>query len=221
MRKYIRNMRKKRPIDALFPKARRDILSATYGQPDRWWYLTELAQRFNTTPSSLQRELQSLVSSGILRQKRDGRRIYFQAEVASPIFDELHGIIVKTLGVEEALKEALAQFGDRAACAFLYGSVARRQEHSLSDVDLMVVGSVGLFELSPILRKLEKKFGRELNATCYSPKEFRKKVEAENHFIMILLNNEKIFLKGDKDALESLAYEPDQARVSEIETHKL
>src|SRR5947209_20294123 len=107
MRKYIRNMRKKRPIDALFPKARRDILAATYGQPERWWFLSELAQQLNTSPSSLQRELKSLISSGILRQRRDGRRTYFQAETASPIFSELHGIVIKTLGIAEALKDIL------------------------------------------------------------------------------------------------------------------
>lgn len=203
-------MRKKRPIDALFTKARRDILSATYGQPDRWWYLSELAQQFNTTPSSLQRELQSLVSSGILRQRRDGRRTYFQAESDSPIFGDLRGIIVKTLGVEEALKAVLAKFGDRVAFAFLYGSAARRQEHSLSDVDLMVIGSVGLSELSPSLLMLEKKFGREINVKCYSLKEFRNKVEAENHFVMNVLKNERTFLKGDKDELESLAFNRDR-----------
>lgn len=205
LRKYIRNMRKKRPIDALFPKARKNIIAATFGQPDRWWYLSELAQQFNTTPSSLQRELQSLVSSGILRQRRDGKRTYFQAESASPIFGELQGIIVKTLGIEEALKEALAKFGDRVACAFLYGSVARRQEHALSDVDLMIIGSVGLSELSPSLQMLEKKFGREINVKCYSPKEFRNKVAAENHFVTSVLKGEKTFLKGDKHELESLA----------------
>lgn len=211
MRKYIRNMRKKRPIDALFPKARRDILAATYGQPEQWWYLSELAQQLNTTPSSLQRELQSLVSSGILRQRKDGRRTYFQAESASPIFGELQGIISKTLGIEEALKDVLAEFGDHLACAFLYGSVARQQEHTLSDVDLMVIGSVGLSELSPLLRMLEKKFGREINVTCYSPKEFQRKVKAGNHFLMNVLQGEKTFLKGDERELENLAGKPDRA----------
>jgi predicted nucleotidyltransferase len=207
----LRNMRKKRPIDALFPKARRDILAATYGQPDRWWYLSELAQQFNTTPSSLQRELQSLVSSGILRGKRDGRRTYFQAESASPIFGELRGIIVKTLGVEGAFKEVMAKFGDRIACAFLYGPVARRQEHALSDVDLMIIGSVGLSELSPSLRILEKMFGREINVKCYSPVEFREKVEDENHFVTSVLKGEKTFLKGGEDELESLAGKRDRS----------
>ena len=211
MRKYIRDMRKKRPIDALFPKARRDILAATYGQSERWWYLSELAQQFNTTPSSLQRELQSLVSSGILRRKRDGRRTYFQAESASPIFGELRGIIVKTLGVEGALKEVITKFGDRIACAFLYGSVARRQEHALSDVDLMLIGSVGLSELSPSLRMLEKKFGREINVKCYSPVEFREKVEDENHFVTSVLKGEKTFLKGGEDELESLTGKRDRS----------
>lgn len=198
-------MRKKRPVDALFPRTRRDILAATYGQPGRWWYLSELAEHLHTTPSSLQRELRSLVSSGILRRRRDGKRIYFQAESESPIFDELRSIITKTLGVADALKTALAKFGDRVACAFLYGSVAQRQEHTLSDVDLMVIGSAGLAELSPPLRALEKKFKREVNVTCYSTEEFRKKVEAQNHFVMNVLGKEKVFVKGDKNELERLA----------------
>ena len=203
-------MSKKRPVDALFTKTRRDILAATYGQPERWWYLSELADHLDTTPSSLQRELQSLVSSGILRQRRDGKRTYFQAESESPIFDELRSIITKTLGVADTLKDTLAKFDGRIACAFLYGSVARQQEHILSDVDLMVIGSVGLAELSSPLRTLEKKFKREFNVTCYSPEEFRKKVEDQNYFVMNVLGQEKIFLKGDNDGLESLAGKPDR-----------
>lgn len=103
------------------------------------------------------------------------------------------------------------RFGDHIACAFLYGSVARRQEHPLSDVDLMIIGTIGLSELSPSLRTLEKKFAREINVKCYSPKEFRNKVEAENHFVMSVLKGEKTFLQGDKDELEGLAGKRDRA----------
>jgi predicted nucleotidyltransferase len=204
-------MRKRRLIDALFPKTRQGILAATYGQPGRWWYLSELAGQLNTAPSSLQRELKSLVASGILRQRRDGRRLYFQAETESPIFPELSGLVAKTLGVTEALKTTLAKFGDRVACAFLYGSVARRQEHALSDVDVAVIGRVGLADLSSPLRALERKFGRAFNVTCYTPEEFRRKVEARNHFVASLLKGKKIFLKGGADELESIAGEPDRA----------
>lgn len=173
--------------------------------------MSELAGQLNTTPSSLQRELRSLVASGILRQRRDGKRLYFQAESESPIFPELCGLVTKTLGISEALKSALAKFGNRVACAFLYGSVARRQEHALSDVDLVVIGRIGLADLSAPLRALERKFGREFNVTCYMPEEFRRKVEARNHFAVSLLQGEKVFLKGGADELEAIAGEPDRA----------
>src|ERR1041385_1160756 len=211
MRKYIRNMRKNRPIDVLFPKTRRDLLAATFGQPEQWWYLSELAEHLNTTPSSLQRELKYLVSSGILCKRRDGKRTYFQAEKELPIFDELHSIFAKTLGVADAPKNALAKFGDRIRCAFIYGSVARNEEHALSDVDVMVIGSVGLSDLSPPLRTLEKRFKREFNVKCYSPEEFRKRVREHNHFVLNVLEKEKLFLRGDEDELESLAGEPNRA----------
>jgi predicted nucleotidyltransferase len=173
--------------------------------------LSELAGHLNTAPSSLQRELRSLVASGILRQRRDGRRLYFQAETESPIFAELSGLVAKTLSVAEALKSALTKFKDCVACAFLYGSVARWQEHALSDVDLVVIGQVGLADLSAPLRALERRFGREFNVTCYTPEEFRRKAEARNHFVMSLLQDEKVFLKGGADELESIAGEPGRA----------
>ncbi len=201
-------MRKKRLVDALFPKTRRGILAAIYGQPDRWWYLSELAEHLHTRPSSLQRELGSLAASGILRQRQDGRRTYFQAESDSPVYPELRGIVVKTMGMASALHDGMGKFGDRIACAFLYGSIARREDHALSDADIMFIGSIGLSDLSPALRRLEKKFGREFNATCYAPGEFRKKVKEENHFILNVLAGEKIFLKGDAHELESLAGRP-------------
>lgn len=208
LRNYIRNMRKVRPIDALFPKTRRELLAATFGQPERWWYLSELAGYLNTTPSSLQRELKSLVSSGILRQRRDGKRAYFQAEKELLIFDDLRSIFMKTLGVADALKNTLAKFDDRIRCAFIYGSVARHEEHALSDVDLIVIGSVGLSDLSPVLRILEKRFKREFNVKCYSPEEFHNKVKERNHFVLNVLKKEKVFLWGDKNELESLVGKP-------------
>lgn len=204
-------MRKKRPIDALFPKTRREILSATFGQPERWWYLSELAEHLNTTPSSLQRELKCLISSGVLRQRRDGKRSYFQAEKELPIFDELRRIFTKTLGVADALKNALAKFGDRIRCAFIFGSVARNEEHALSDVDVMVIGSVGLSDLSSPLRALEKRFKREFNVRCYAPEELRKRVRGRNHFVLSVLEKEKLFLWEDEEKLKSIAGEPSRA----------
>lgn len=194
-------MRKKNPIDALFPKIRQKLLAATYLQPEKWWFMSELAAFIETTPSSLQRELNTLVESGIMRSRRDGNRLYFQAETDSPIFAPLRELLGQTLGVTENIKEALLSFKDKINFAFIYGSVARKEETTQSDVDLMIIGSSGLAEISPILSDLERKFNREINATCYSLSEFRKKVGSGNHFLTEVLEREKIFLIGDENEL--------------------
>ncbi|MGB6826533.1 MAG: hypothetical protein WBE41_00730, partial [Terracidiphilus sp.] len=64
-------MRNSSVLTALFPQVRQGVLAATLGQPDKWWYLSELAGRLGTSPSSLQRELSSLVASGILMHRRE------------------------------------------------------------------------------------------------------------------------------------------------------
>ena len=211
-------MRKKNPIDALFPKIRQNILAAIYSQPERWWFMSELAAFIKTAPSSLQRELESLVKSGILRSRRDGNRLYFQAEIDSPIFAPLRELIGQTLGIAEKLKESLSPLEKKIRWAFIYGSVARREEHTLSDVDLMFIGAVGLADISPILCELERRFNREINATCYSAEEFTEKIRSENHFLMSVLKKEKIFLIGDKDELEQFAIQSDGATTRHQQT---
>lgn len=197
-------MRKSNLANVLFPKTRQGILAATYGQPERWWYLSELAALMRTSPSSLQREVESLSCAGVLRKKRDGNRVYFQAESDSPIFDSLYELVNQTLGVVPALSEAISPFANKIVCAFVYGSVARGDEYALSDVDLLVVGAVGLAELAPVLRELEKKFNREFNVNCYTGAEFKDKVKKENHFITEVLKNEKIFILGGENELDKL-----------------
>lgn len=201
----IRIMRIKNPINALFPPVRQVILAATYGQADRWWFLSELASFAGKTPSSLQRELKALAASGILRTKRDGNRLYFQAEADSPIFEPLRGLIEQTLGVKDGLREAIEPLIDRIDIAFIYGSVARNEDKALSDVDIIVVGEIGLSDLSKVLRPLETKFGREFNATCYRREEIKRKLKGGNHFLKSVLEKEKTFLVGDANELDELA----------------
>jgi predicted nucleotidyltransferase len=122
----------------LFPTVRGDVLAATLTQPDKWWYLSELAQFLGTSLSSLQRDLKALVDGGILEARREGTRAYFKADTGSPVFPELRGLIDKTAGVVPTLRTVLRPFERRIACAFVYGSVARREEHARSDIDLLV-----------------------------------------------------------------------------------
>jgi predicted nucleotidyltransferase len=207
MRNNIRNMRNSSVLTALFPQVRQGLLAATLTQPSKWWYLSELADRLGTTPSSLQRELSSLVASGILAHRREGTRTYFKAETRSPIFRELQQLFEKTIGMIPIMEHILEPFGNKIQCAFVYGSVARNREHATSDVDLMVIGQAGLADLSPALRKAEQRLGREVNATVYSPGEFREKVLSHDHFLTTVLRGRKHFLRGGQSDLDEIVGE--------------
>src|SRR2546426_9040055 len=153
-------MRTRTSLDVLLPKTRQAILAATFLDPQRWWYMRELARHLEVTPSSLQRELDSLVRGGILRQKREGKHVYFRAATDSPLFEELRRLMLKTTGLADVIRKALEPVTGRIRWAFIYGSLARSEEHSASDVDLMIVGHVGLADLSKSLRKAEQEIGR-------------------------------------------------------------
>ena len=192
-------------LDSLFPTVRQGVLAATLTRPEKWWYLSELANFLHTRPSSLQRELISLEQSGILQQRTDGRRTYFKAETRSPIFRELRSIFEKTLGLIPTLRVALRPFESKILCAFVYGSIARREEHATSDIDFMVIGKVGLGDLAPSLRKAEKRLGREVNVTNYSVDEFRNKVAEGDHFLTTVLKGTLQFVKGEPRDLDAIA----------------
>jgi predicted nucleotidyltransferase len=209
-------MRKSSALDALLPGIRGGVLAATLTQPDKWWYLSELAEFLRTTPSSLQRELKALVTAGILEQRRDGTRTYFKAEARSPLFGDLRGLLEKTAGVLPVLGHALNPFGGQIDCAFVYGSVARNHEHALSDVDLMVIGTVGLAALAPTLRKAESRLGREINVTSYSAREFRRKVTSQDHFLSEVLRAPKEFVKGGQRDLDTIVGEARRPAPSNI-----
>jgi len=194
-------MRKSPILDALFPDVRQGILAATLLSPEKSWYLSELAEHLGTSPSSLQRELESLARSGILERRQDGRRTYYRADRAAPVFNELRALFSKTAGIIPVLKSELERFAEKIKWAAVYGSVARGEERGASDIDLLVVGSVGMTELVPVLRRLEARFGREVNVTRYSEGEFIAK-RRQDRFLNSVLKGKLITVIGSADELE-------------------
>jgi len=198
-------MRKSNPIDPLINKTTQGLLAATVLQPDRWWYLSDLAKHLRRRPSSLQSPLFALVSAGILSRRKEGNRVYFQANLNCPFLPELQGLMAKTVGLVEVLCETFLPLKDRLEVAFIHGSVAKSSEVAASDIDVIAIGSLGLADLSPVLEKAEERLGRPVNASVYSPQEFAKKIAAKNHFLCAVLDKEKLFVLGEPNDLERIA----------------
>ena len=97
----------------------------------------------------------------------------------------------------DVIRDVLKPLANRIQWAFIYGSVARSDEHSASDVDLMIIGQVGLADVSSPLRKAERRLKRAVHPTTYALDEFGGKVKSNNHFIATVLRSKKLFILGD------------------------
>ncbi len=193
--------RTRRGADALFPQIRKRILAVLLMQPERAWFASDLARHLRVPKTSLQRELENLHSAGIIRRRVEGKHVYYQAERQSPLFPELRGLMAKTAGLVDVVREALRPLVKRIDLAFIYGSVARAEEGPASDVDLLVVGEVGLSDLALPLRKAGRTLSREVNPTVYARDEFKRKASGES-FLSALLDRERLFVVGSENDLE-------------------
>jgi len=183
------------------------VLSLLYGRPEQRFYLRQIVRETGASLGAAQRELETLLRGGIIERTTEGRQVYFAANAASPIFNELRSIVLKTAGVVDVIRECLRPLAGRVRAAFVFGSVARGTLRTGSDVDLMVVGDASFSEVATAIAPAQERIGRDVNATLYTPAEFRTKAESGHHFLSTVLKQPRLFAIGGPDELERLAEE--------------
>lgn len=179
-------------------------MGALFGQPDRSFYATELIAAVGGGSGAVQRELARLEESGLVGARRIGNQKHFQANRQSPIFNELRGIVLKTFGVADVLRAALAPLAKQVRAAFIYGSLAKGTDTASSDIDLMIIGdNITYPDVIGALEKSGSSLGREINPTLYKPGELQKKVADGNGFLGRVLQQPRIFLLGSDDDIQA------------------
>jgi predicted nucleotidyltransferase len=189
------------PAALLFGAYRRDVLARLLLHPEESLHVRELARALGKPPGTLLRELNALAAAGVLVRRPVGNQVHFQANPASPIYEELRGILKKTVGVADVLREALAPLAPRIRAAFIYGSVARGDERPGSDLDVMIVGETSSAEVVEALAPAQAELRREVNPNVFPALEFRKKLAARDPFLARVLADRRIFVMGGEDEL--------------------
>lgn len=182
---------------------RRRVLGLLLLQPDKTYHVREIARLTETSPGTLHKELSRLAQAGLLTREKVGNQIHYGANRRCPIFEELAGILRKTSGLADVVLDALTPLSKRIKVALIYGSVARGEERSGSDVDLLLIGSVGFADAVKAVHPAQDRIGREINPAVMTVAEFRKR--AGEPFLREVLAGEKLFLIGDEDELGKLA----------------
>ena len=191
--------------DVLFGKGRGAILGLLYEHPDQAFYYRQLTRELKgLSVGTLQRELATLSQLGLIERSAVGKQVFYRANRNHPIFPELRALVAKTVGAIPTLRSALAPLADRISVAFVYGSMARREEKAESDIDLLIVGKLELEDVIARLGNVEVSLRRPVNPTVYSPAEFRTKLTSGNHFLNSVVRGDKAFLIGDEDELRKV-----------------
>ena len=192
-------------IDALFSKVRQRVMGIFFSQPSARFQLNQIIALANSGRGAVQRELENLVGAGILQQSViDGRKLY-EVNRQSPIFEELRGLILKTVGLSEPLTKALQSLSKKIDVAFVYGSVAKGEDSAKSDIDLMIVAQEAAYsEVFEALQKAEKKLHRPINPTIMAPGEWKQKLSERNSFVTKIAQQPKLFVFGSDDELKRI-----------------
>jgi predicted nucleotidyltransferase len=98
------------------------------------------------------------------------------------------------------ITESLRPLAARIRFAFVFGSVAKLDQHQSSDIDLMLIGNVSQREITQPIKKMQSVLGREVNPSIYSIETFREKYWSGDPFAIDVVNNPKVFVLTDNVA---------------------
>ncbi len=188
--------------DALFAKVQQRVLGVLFGNPRRSFYANEVIGLARSGTGAVQRELARLEASGLVTVTRVGKQKHYQANAASPVFEELRALLLKTVALADVLRAALTPVSRDIRAAFVYGSIAKGQDTAASDIDLMVVSErLTYADLFAALEDASAQLGRKIAPTVYSLKELSKRLKQDNAFVTRVLSQPKLWLIGGENDL--------------------
>ena len=189
--------------NVLFTKTQQKVLGLLYGQPYKSFYLNEIVRLSDIGRGTIKRELERMTASGIVIQKRIGNQNHYQANDSCPVYQELLGIVRKTFGIADVIKTALTPIFERIIFAYIYGSIAKSEDSSKSDIDLLVISDKLTYsEVMERLIEVESSLGRVVNPTIYDLKQIKQKLKQDNAFVARIIEQPKIWIKEDQDVFD-------------------
>lgn len=189
--------------EILSSRIRAEIFRLLFGVRDEELHMREIERQSGAAIGTVQTELKKLLRLDLVKKRRSGNRLYFRANEAHLLYRDINSLVLKTRGLVDILKQA---FREQVSVkwAFVFGSIARNEERSDSDLDLMIIGALGLREASRLISGLADQIGREINPHVMSLTEFKRRKENQDHFLTRVLAEPKIFFIGDPHEFEEM-----------------
>ena len=189
-------------VAALFTPVQARVLGLLFGQPERRYQSAELIRLAQGGTGAVHRQLARLADAGLVTVTRSGNQKHYQARRDSPVFHELHGLVVKTVGLVEPVRQALWDLRRDIRAAFIYGSVAKGTDRATSDIDLMVISdALDYTALYAALAQAEAALGRRINPTVMTRRDWKRKRASADSFVKRISAARRVFVFGSDDDL--------------------
>ena len=184
-------------------KVRAALFRILFGFQENELHMRELEREAGCTIGPIQSELKRLLGLQLVVCRRSGNRLYYRANREHPLYPDIRSMVIKTTGLAAALSE---QFKDRddVRVAFIFGSIANDTQQAGSDIDLMLIGEIGLRALSGLMAEMKVTLGREINPHVLTVGDFVERRNRGEHFIVSVLESPKLFIKGAENDLETM-----------------
>jgi predicted nucleotidyltransferase len=183
-------------------RTRAGVFTILFGLGQKELHNREIARRSELSEAAVRQELGKLVHLDLVRLRKDGNRVYYSANRSHPLYHEIHSIVLKTTGLVDVLAEALADL--RVETAFVFGSIAEGEATSDSDVDILIIGRIGLMEVSKLLSGVSERLEREINPIVMSREEYIGRIRTDDHFANNVIKGARLFIKADPDEFEAM-----------------
>jgi DNA-binding transcriptional ArsR family regulator len=185
----------------LLGKNRAALLAALLLRPDERLHVRELARSTGTSPGTLHRELKAFTELGLVTRREIGRQVFYAANRDCPIYPDLAGLLRKTVGLVDLLRQALQKNSRKIRAVFVYGSMAAGEETVHSDVDVMILGDVSFADAVRALAPAQTELRREVNATVMKVGDFIRKRKTRDGFVTAVWKAPKLWVIGSEDEL--------------------
>lgn len=188
--------------NALFSRVQQRVLGILFASPERSFYANEIIRLASSGSGAVQRELSKLEASGLITRESIGNQKHYRANPASPLFGEIRGLVLKTFGLADVLRDALVPVAGEIEAAFIYGSIAKSTDHAGSDIDLLLITDrLSYGQVMGLLEDAAVRLGRKVSPTLYSHAEFRERAAREDGFMKRVLEQPRIWIVGGEHEL--------------------
>lgn len=131
-------------------------------------YLRGLESDFGESSNSIRLELNRLENAGMLTSAMKGNKKIFQANKKHPLFNEIHSILRKHIGLDHIVENVVKRLGD-VERVYLAGKFAQGLDSQI--IDLIFIGNIDTSYLVQLIEKVEKLIKRKVRYIIYTETE--------------------------------------------------